>query len=159
MILFYQQALITCTGDIYKSLSGENQPLADINNISLTWNTHRVPVFKSSKISIWPMYLMINELPCKERKRKSNMLFYGLWFGKTKPLINLFCGPLLETLVKLETEGVLVSLEQQKVFVEAFLICGTADLPAKRTALNMNQFNGEYSCSRCLQKGRTEKSR
>ena len=37
MILFYQQALITCTGDIYKSLSGENQPLADINNISLTW--------------------------------------------------------------------------------------------------------------------------
>ena len=92
MILFYQQALITCTGDIYKSLSGENQPLADINNISLTWNTHRVPVFKSSKISIWPMYLMINELPCKERKRKSNMLFYGLWFGETKPLINLFCG-------------------------------------------------------------------
>ena len=36
MILFYQQALITCTGDINKSLSGENQPLADINNISLT---------------------------------------------------------------------------------------------------------------------------
>ena len=90
---------------------------------------------------------------------RPNMLFYGLLFGKTKPLINLFCRPLLETLVKLETEGVLISFEQQKVFVEAFLICGTADLPAKRTALNMNQFNGEYSCSRCLQKGRTEKSR
>ena len=143
-------------GDINKSLSGENQPLADINNISQTWNTDGVPVFKSSNVSIGPMYLMINELPLR-RESVNQTCFYGLWFGVTKPDINLSCGPLLETLVKEETEGILVSFEQQNRFAKAFLICGTADLPAKCAALNMNQCNGEYSCLRCLQKGRTEK--
>jgi hypothetical protein len=32
-------------------------------NVSFTWNTDGIPVFKSSKFSLWPFYLVINELP------------------------------------------------------------------------------------------------
>ena len=43
---------------------------------------------------------------------------------------------------------------------KAFLICLTADLPAKSALLNMNQFNGDFSCIEWMAKGsnyRTEK--
>lgn len=41
--------------------------LADPNNLSLIFNTDGVPLFKSSKQKIWPVYLAINELPPKQR--------------------------------------------------------------------------------------------
>ena len=46
---------------IYRSLSDQGGPLSDNfpYNISFTINTDGVPVFKSSKMSIWPIYLMI----------------------------------------------------------------------------------------------------
>lgn len=44
-------------------------------NISFTLNTDGVLIFKSSKFSIWPVYLMINELPFKTRTQSENMLF------------------------------------------------------------------------------------
>ncbi|XP_053390624.1 uncharacterized protein LOC128553487 [Mercenaria mercenaria] len=145
-------------GFIYKSLLQPEQPLSNLNNLSFTWNTDGVPVFKSSKYSIWPMYLMINELPYSARKEKTNMLFYGLWFGDLKPSINLFCKPLQDSLKKLETDGLDVKFEGRTENVKCFLLCGTADLPARSTALNMIQFNGKYSCSRCLQEGETFKT-
>lgn len=37
--------------------------LAEPNNISFSFYTDGIPVFKSSKISMWPVYLTNNELP------------------------------------------------------------------------------------------------
>lgn len=142
-------------GAIYQSLSACGGPLSNPDNISFTWNTDGVPVFKSSKSSVWPMYLMVNELPYKLRKEKCNMIFYGLWFGEAKPEVNIFCQPLLNSLKSLENEGLDVHINGKITNVKGFLICGTADLPARGTVLNMTQFNGKYSCSRCLQPGET----
>ena len=60
------------------------------HNVSLLWNTDGVPVFKSSKFSIWPLYFIINELPFGKRTKRENMLFAGLWFGETKPFMLTF---------------------------------------------------------------------
>ena len=38
------------------------------------------PVFKSSKTSIWPIYLIVTELPYKQRN-KENMILASLWYG------------------------------------------------------------------------------
>ena len=61
-------------------------------------NTDGVPVFKSSKVSIWPLYLVINELNYSKRMAYENMIFVGLWFGEKKPTVDfpqttltLFC--------------------------------------------------------------------
>lgn len=40
--------------------------LSSPQNISFTWNTDGVPVFKSSNSPLWPLYLVVNELPPKK---------------------------------------------------------------------------------------------
>ncbi|XP_070554078.1 uncharacterized protein [Ptychodera flava] len=144
-------------GDLYKKLSGSDGPLSSKYpfNLSFTWNTDGVPVFKSSKYSIWPMYLAINELPPKVRRLKENIIFSGLWFGESKPAMLNFTAPLHQSLKRLESSGIEVIINDKAVNVKAFLLCGTADLPAKSLVLNCIQFNGHYGCPKCLQPGKT----
>ena len=47
----------------YKKLMLPGKFLSSIGNISLTWNSDGIAVFKSSKYNIWPLYFAINELP------------------------------------------------------------------------------------------------
>ncbi|KAK3107860.1 hypothetical protein FSP39_023692 [Pinctada imbricata] len=147
-------------GKLYQELSKPGGPLsADFPyNISLTWNTDGIPIFKSSKVSIWPLYLTINELPVKQRMQTENMILYGLWFGESKPFMGRFTKPLISTLEMLESDGIDLEINGQTYNSKAFLICGTADLPAKSLVMNCNQFNGQYSCLRCLHPGETFKT-
>ena len=53
---------------------------------SLLMNTDGVPLFKSSKVTIWPLYLVTNELPYSKCVANKNMIFAGFWFGeKSQP--------------------------------------------------------------------------
>ena len=142
-------------GHIYKQLSQPGGPLSEDYpfNVSFTINTDGIPVFKSSKMSLWPVFLMINELPFKHRKKRANMLLAGLWFGETKPFMATFTMPLHRSLKALE-DGIDITVGDTDRRCQAFLICMTADLPAKCSLLNMNQFNGDSACIKCLQTGR-----
>ena len=48
-------------GSVYQQHSRSGGILSAWNNLSLTWNLDGVPVFRSSKFSLWPLYLMVNE--------------------------------------------------------------------------------------------------
>lgn len=130
-------------------------------NLSLLWNTDGVPVFKSSKFSIWPLYFVINELPFSERTKRENMRFAGLWFGDTKPFMLTFLQPFHTSLGKLETEGVNIKVkvgsDTKEVLSKVILLAGTCDLPAKCLVYNSVQYNGSYGCFKCKQKGQTVK--
>lgn len=54
-------------GRVYKEHFQPGKFLGNPHNISVTGNTDGVDLIKSSKISIWPIYMVINELPPKER--------------------------------------------------------------------------------------------
>lgn len=69
---------------------------------SVTFNTDGAPLFASSSYSIWPIYLMVNELPYNVRTKE--LIVVGLWFGKDKPDMNVFLGPFVENMNKLSTE-------------------------------------------------------
>jgi len=69
------------------------------NNISLTCNVDGLPLFKSSKFSLWPLYFIINELPYKLWTLKENMIISGLWFGESKPSLNIYLKPIIEELM------------------------------------------------------------
>lgn len=74
-------------GDIYKK-HVQNDGHGFLNsphNISFLLNTDGVSVFKSSNVSLWPIYMQINELPFNKRKLKQNTILCGLWFGTDKP--------------------------------------------------------------------------
>lgn len=111
-------------------------------------NTDGVPIFKSSKFSILPVYLMINELPKKERKLTENLMLCGLWFNEIKPFMPVFGKPLHEALKTLETLGIQIEINGRTERCKEFLLCTTADLPARRLLLNIKQFNGAYSCQK-----------
>lgn len=141
-------------GNVYKQLAENGGPLSDKYpyNISFTVNTDGVPIFKSSKISIWPVYLMVNELPFYQRRQSQNMILCGLWIGSSKPFMAYFTAPLHECLKEAE-RGFMVKVNNEERLICCFIICLAADLPARAAALNMNQFNGDSCCTRCLQRG------
>jgi hypothetical protein len=140
-------------GELYKEQS--KGLLSKPTNLSLTWYTDGAPPFKSSKGSLWPVCFVINELPPEKRMRFENMIIAGLWFGEGKPHMNSYLKPICDSLEDLYSNGIDVSCGHcnEGFNTKVVLLCGTCDLPAKCSVLNMTQFNGEFGCSNCMQPG------
>ena len=141
-------------GSLYRELSKHSKILSNTNNISFTWNTDGVSIFKSSKYNIWPFYLTINELPYFERCKLENTLLVGLWFGNKKPKPNIFLKPLQNSMKEIYKGINLQTCNNvQTIKIRGIILCGTCDLPAKALFLNINQFNGAFGCQTCKQEG------
>ena len=54
-------------GKLYRSMAQHLLNNENPANVSLLINTDGVQIFKSSKYSLWPIWLLINELPPSER--------------------------------------------------------------------------------------------
>ena len=54
-------------GKNYQRLCEAGQFLTNPSNISFIFNTDGAPLYSSSCISLWPVFLAINELPSPER--------------------------------------------------------------------------------------------
>lgn len=142
----------------YKKLCSNDGPLSEPYNISFTFNTDGVPIFKSSKTSVWPIFLMINELPYKMRKSRKYMILAGLWCSSVKPSMNIFLDPMCKTLSKLEKGIEVTTYSKITMLVKGFLIALSCDLPARSAVLNINQHNGEGCCIKCLQLGKNHRT-
>lgn len=139
-------------GELYKTWT-TNGFLSSSNNISFSWYTDGIPVFKSSKIGTWPIYLTINELPFDERKKSYNMLLLGLWYGEKKPHFNAFFYAYRDVFKKLYT-GVKFTLPRgNEITLKAILLMGVCDLSAKTDCLNFVNFNAKYGCPVCYTEG------
>ena len=75
-------------GKLYRRFVNDLLPAVRNRYVSVTFNTDGAPLFESSSYSIWPVYLMINELPIAVRT--TELIVVGLWFGKNKPNMNVF---------------------------------------------------------------------
>ncbi|XP_033725860.1 uncharacterized protein LOC117315674 [Pecten maximus] len=144
-------------GQLYKNLF-ENGILQEENNLSFSLNTDGAPLFKSSNVSMWPVYMLINELPIAKRKHRQNSVFYGVWISSKKPQMWSFLQPLYSELKHLETEGeTFEDCDGNSFLCKCFLLTCTCDLPARAMVYNVNQYNGDFSCWFCLHKGETLK--
>jgi len=102
----------------------QNGFLNERNNISFMWYTDGIAIFKSSNFSIWPMYLVINELSYKMRTQRQNIIVAGVWFGDKKPNPNIFLSPLHSELQRFQADGHLFELpDREPVLVKAKLLC------------------------------------
>lgn len=81
----------------------ENQVISDLD-ITLQWNTDGVNTFKSSKVSMCPIQIAVNELPY--RVRKDNILLASLWCGPTKLVVDIFLKPFVDELRNLHEHGI-----------------------------------------------------
>lgn len=55
-----------------KKFFENNGILSNENNSSFSLNTDGAPLFKSSSVSIWPVYMLVSELPRLDFKQKNH---------------------------------------------------------------------------------------
>lgn len=148
-----------CDGSVYKEHS---EFLSVPTNFSLTLYADGVQLFNSSKSSTWPLCLVFNEIPYKERYKVENMLLLGCWYDGTQPDFNTWLSAAFEALKTLFHNGVQVTFRddgnaQHSINVKGVIILVTADAPARAKIYKVNQYNGRFGCAVCYQSGSARK--
>lgn len=140
-------------GALYQQLLSEGK--LDKDTLSVIWNCDGVPVFRSSKYSIWPLQTQLIELPPKLRKR--NIMTTALWFGPMKPKMDTFLVPYIAECIKLAQDGIVWKNPStgKKHTSKVFNLVCSADAIARPLLKNTTQFNGMYGCDWCLTPGET----
>ncbi|XP_051156773.1 uncharacterized protein LOC127278885 [Leptopilina boulardi] len=118
---------------------------------TVTFNTDGAPLFTSSSYSIWPIFLMVNELPYHIRSK--NLILIGLWFGKDKPKMNVFLKPFVQKMKVLSTAGVKCKVGVEEMNIKIFAQVCCCDSVARAPVMGFVQFNGCYGCHQCLHPG------
>ena len=131
-------------------------------HLAFQMNTDGVALFKSSTFSIWPVYMIICDLPPTLRYTRKYRIFAGLWFGYTKPIFSTFMQPFTKIMQQLYRDGFSVTIptEDKPVTVRGITISSSMDAPAKCLFMCMVQFNGQCGCPYCTSSGsnvRTDK--
>lgn len=141
-------------GDAVKQMKQNGEFFNYKEHLGLTISTDGVAVFKSSLESLWPVYLVVNNLPPKIRMNKENMILCCVWFGP-KPAMKCLLEPVVEMLQSLYMIGVSIKVPGGMKTLRAVLLNGVFDLVAKAPIVNMTQFNGKYGCLVCTHPGST----
>lgn len=137
-------------GTHYKKFG--NGKLASKYALSLIMNTDGAPVFKSSKTSMWPVQLFINELPACMRKKF--MVLSSLWVGKVKPSLKTLLRSTVDELTALSNTGFQWTLERTRIITSTVDLIGcSVDSIARAPLQNFEQFNGLFGCSWCEHPG------
>lgn len=71
-------------------------------------STDGVPLFKSSLKDLWPVFLVLLNLPPAIRMNAQNIVLAGLWYDSKKPPMNLLIEPIMKKLNHLHMLGIAV---------------------------------------------------
>ena len=120
------------------------------DNVTLTFITDGVQVFSSSNASLWPLHVMVSELPYAIRRK--SILLASLWFG-SKPDMNIFMKPFVEQMNDLCDVGFEWRDKGRIRQLRVFLSACTCDAVARCAVQSMSLFNGAYGCGCCVAPG------
>lgn len=127
--------------------------------VTLTMFTAGVSLFKSSKVSLWPVYLVVNELNLYSWFLKKNMILWGLWQGQGKPKMNTFFFPFVKEMRKLYNEGFSLETLAGKENIYIIINALTMGLQARACVFNIMQQNCLCAWIFCEETGVVVKSR
>ncbi|KAL7286675.1 hypothetical protein TKK_0019062 [Trichogramma kaykai] len=116
--------------------------------VTVTFNSDGAAPFKSSPLSVWPIYLMINELPVQERFK--NIIPCALWFNRKKPPMEIFLKSFVEMMNNLCNEGIPCVIKGKKLDLKIYALLSCVDTVARAPMQGLTQFNGKYGCNWCL---------
>ncbi|XP_043480061.1 uncharacterized protein LOC122509849 [Leptopilina heterotoma] len=120
--------------------------------VTFTFNCDGAPVFESSNTSIYPIQLMINELPFEVRTKET--IVAALWFGKSKPNMNVFLKGYVDQMNELTDSRVECVIQGEARLIRPFAICCSVDSVARYSMQGVGPHNSYYPCNWCLQKGK-----
>lgn len=148
-----------CDGDVYRRL----QDSCSDSFITLSMNIDGIQPNKGSKTSIWPIILIVNELPMRRRFSPENLILAGVWPGPKKPSrsqMTFFLSPLIAELVRLENGEVFFipscasSPLVHRKCIRIYLIGACCDKPAQCLVQNLPEPTAAFGCGRCELEGR-----
>lgn len=119
--------------------------------VTAIFNTDGAPVFESSNLSIWPIYIMLNEIPIENRF--SSTIVVGLWFGTNKPEMSVFLNAFVEDMNHLSTVGISTIIKTEERLIKLFPIVACVDTVARAPMNGTTNFNGYYGCDWCEHPG------
>lgn len=119
--------------------------------IAIGTNSDGVKRFNHTKSSLWPLYIVNYNLPPHLRMRQENLIVFGIFNGRQVPVEAMII-PLVHEIDKINEEGGLLVGERQ---IKVFLLTASLDSTARPKFQNHHQFNGEFGCYYCYDKGET----
>lgn len=139
-------------GDFFHSVRAHN--LGEM--LTLTLNADGVQPNKGSPTTIWPILLVINEIPPDKRFRIENIILGGFWPGPSKPSrdqMKLLLRPLIDELVQLE-HGYRFRLSNGSMhMIKVYLIAACCDKPAQALLQCISEPIAAFGCGRCEVEG------
>ncbi len=77
--------------------------LSTPEGVGLIFSSDGVPVFKSSKGRLWPVYLMVTNISPRQRVKMDNLIVAALCFG---PNMDILLQPILKSISSLSKHGI-----------------------------------------------------
>lgn len=151
----------SCTGENFSDFQNGDWIQSNISFMLFKWNLalgiciDGIPIYKSSKVSLWPVYCIILNLPPLIRYKVENILLLSCATSPRQPEeYRAICSHLVYELAILNN-GVPVEncFDSSHKILRARLCFLTSDLEAKNKLLNMSGYNGYYGCYYCNIKG------
>lgn len=105
--------------------------------IWLKFNVDGLPLFKSSRIQLWPILCLIEEF-------NFTSFVCAVYCGKEKPDLKLFLKDFVPELKDLMENGIIINNTKYTVFVRSF-IC---DAPARAFLRGIKGHGGYYGCEK-----------
>ncbi len=140
-------------GSGYRKIGGASDFFTYPEHIGAIFNTDGISVFKSSRLTVWPIYLALASLPPSIRMNKDNLIVTSLWVGHCKPPMHLLLPLFTSELERLSMVGVSVQTASGVKTVRMKPLFGVFDLIAKAPIMNIKQFNGKHGCPTCVHPG------
>ena len=104
--------------------------------------TDGVDLFKKSKLSLWPLYLVSTDLNYSERYKLDNIIIVGIYYGKDTPP--------MQKILELAFFPFLVNNTLKYNGLDLNIKYIIADKPARAKVLNMQSHNSKNFCPLCL---------
>lgn len=135
-------------GDRYKRFVNTLPEEERRNYISCLMNTDGANPYESTTKALWPIYLLINEIPITARFR--NIVTCGIWFGKHKPNMMMYLTAFVDLFnEKLSKIGVDCCIKGMPRNLKIHCINCTVDSICRAPVEGIRQFNGRCGCSWC----------
>ncbi|KAG1954682.1 hypothetical protein F2P79_008858 [Pimephales promelas] len=109
-----------------------------VSTLELSFNIDGLPIFKSSRASLWPILCAIHLPPI-------SVFPVTLTLGPTKPTNLDFIEEAIKDIQELVDNGL--------DGIEVKIRCVVCDAPARAMVKKIKQYSGYYGCDKCTQKG------
>ena len=127
------------------------------NRIStFTLNIDGIQPSRNTQSTIWPIIMVINELPPQRRFALENIVLAGVWSAKSKPSrdsVKLFLQPLIDELLDLEKGYPFASVDSNYNAINVYLIAACCDKPAQALVQCIPEPIAAFGCGQCEVEG------